>query len=194
MCLLMKCVITYDAISDADVFVMAETNRPLMLSEYDALEQFVNSGKGIYFIADHYNADRNLNTWDATEVFNGYNRSTDQKYIMSTEYGDMRNKGLANVGWLSETFGLRFRFNAINCLDGVSSIKSPTYSEGITEGVDPILMAAGATLSIIDGNKAKGLVYFASTDNPTPWSYAADTGLYLVAKMKELMLLSQNQA
>ncbi|GKX30019.1 hypothetical protein SH1V18_24990 [Vallitalea longa] len=173
-----ECVITYNAISNADVFVMAESNRPLMISEYDALEQFVDSGKGIYFISDHYNADRNLNTWDSTEVYNGYNRSTDQTYNMSTEYGDMRNPGLANAGWLSETFGLRFRFNAINCLDGVSSIKTPTYSEGITQGVDPILMAAGSTLSIVDGTKAKGLVYFSSIDNPTPWSHAADTGLY----------------
>ncbi|GMQ59984.1 hypothetical protein AN1V17_43840 [Vallitalea sediminicola] len=173
-----ECVITYSAIQDADVFVMAEPNRPLMLSEYDALEQFVNSGKGIYLIGDHYNADRNLNTWDSTEVYNGYNRSTDIAYNMSSEYGDMRNPGSANTGWLAETFGLRFRFNAIDCLSGVSGIKSTTYSEGLTTGVSPILMAAGATLSIVDGSKAKGIVYFSSTDNPTAWSHSADTGLY----------------
>ncbi|QUI23468.1 hypothetical protein HZI73_14760 [Vallitalea pronyensis] len=173
-----ECVITYAGISQADVFVMAEPNRPLKTSEYDALMQFVNAGKGIYFIADHYNADRNLNTWDATEVFNGYNRSTDATYNLGGEYGDMRNPQDANLGWLSENFGIRFRFNAIDCKSGVSDVRPASQTEGITQGVDPILMAGGATLSIVDGSKAKGLVYLSSSDNATKWSYAADTGLY----------------
>jgi hypothetical protein len=36
--------------------------------------QYVNAGGSIFFIADHYNADRNKNRWDASEVFNGYRR------------------------------------------------------------------------------------------------------------------------
>lgn len=91
-------IITYDAIKDADVFVIAEANRPLRQTEYAALKQFVDSGKGIYFISDHYNADRNMNTWDSTEVFNGYNRSTSSTYNMGGEYGDMRNPGIASAG------------------------------------------------------------------------------------------------
>lgn len=173
-----ECVITYASIADADVFVMAEPNRPLKTSEYDALMQFVNAGKGIYFIADHYNADRNLNTWDSTEVFNGYNRSTDAAYNLGGEYGDRRNPQSANLGWLSQNFGIRFRFNAIDCKSGVSDVRSASQTEGITQGVEPILMAGGATLSIVDGSKAKGLVYLSSSDNATKWSYAADTGLY----------------
>lgn len=173
-----ECVITYDAIQDADVFVMAEPNRPLKSSEYDALMQFVNAGKGIYFIADHYNADRNLNTWDSTEVFNGYNRSADSAYNMGGEYGDLRNPGQAHLGWLAQNFGIRFRFNAIDCKSGVSDVRPSTETEGITQGVQPILMAGGATLAIVDGSKAKGLVYLSSTDNASKWSYAADQGLY----------------
>ena len=61
-----EAIITYAAIQHADVLVLAESNRPFKISEYQALEQFVAAGKGIYFIGDHYNADRNLNTWDAT--------------------------------------------------------------------------------------------------------------------------------
>ena len=70
-----EAVITYSAISHADVLVLAESNRPFTQSELQALEDFVAAGKGIFFVADHYNADRNLNTWDSTEVFNGYNLS-----------------------------------------------------------------------------------------------------------------------
>ncbi len=172
-----EAIITFDAIQHADVFVLAETNRPFKISEYQALEQFVAAGKGIFFIADHYNADRNLNTWDATEVFNGYNRSTLAKYNLGGEYGDLRNPG-ATSGWLAQQFGIRFRFNSVDYLAGVSDITPPTQTEGITQGVDPILMAAGATLAITDATKAKGLVYFASSDNPTPWRHANDAGLY----------------
>ncbi|ADL52767.1 Ig-like domain-containing protein [Clostridium cellulovorans] len=173
-----EAVITYDAIKDADVFIMAEANRPLTISERSALKQFVDSGKGLYLISDHYNADRNMNTWDSTEVYNGYNRSNSTIYNMGLTYGDMRNPQDATKGWLAENFGLRFRFNAINLTAGFSGIRSTTDSEGITAGVKPILMAAGSTLAIVDGSKAKGLVYLSSTDKPSKWGSAADTGLY----------------
>ncbi len=171
-------MITYDAIKNADVFIVAESNRPLKLSEYAALKQFVDSGKGIYFISDHYNADRNKNTWDSTEVFNGYNRSTSSSYNMGGEYGDMRNPQDANKGWLSGTFGIRFRFNGLDCKSGVSGIKSASESEGITQGVEAILMAAGGTLAITDPDKAKGIVYLAETDAPVKWTHAPDSGIY----------------
>jgi uncharacterized protein YdeI (BOF family) len=172
-----EAIITYEAISHADVLVLAETNRPFKISEYQALLEFVESGKGIYFIADHYNADRNLNTWDATEVFNGYNRSTLEKFNFGGEYGDLRNPG-DSQGWLANHFGVRFRFNALDYLAGASDITSAVNSEGITQDVEPILMAAGATLAITDANKAKGLVYFSQTDNATKWNYAIDEGVY----------------
>jgi len=171
-------VITYDAIKDADVFVMAEANRPFTIAEQAALKQFVDSGKGIYFIADHYNSDRNMNTWDSTETYDGYNRSTSDTYNIGGAYGDLRNPQDATKGWLAQTFGLRFRFNAINLTSGFSGIKSVKDSEGITKDIKPILMAAGSTLSIVDGSKAKGVVYLSSTDKPTKWGSAADNGLY----------------
>ena len=172
-----EAIITYSAIEHADVLVLAETNRPFKVSEYQALEQFVAVGKGIYFIGDHYNADRNLNTWDATEVFNGYNRSTLTKYNYGGEYGDLRNPGNSD-GWLAQNFGIRFRFNALDYLAGVSDVIASVHSEGITENVQPILMAAGATLAITNPSKAKGLVYLSSQDNATAWKHANDSGLY----------------
>ncbi|MCF6436929.1 DUF6359 domain-containing protein [Pseudoalteromonas sp. MMG022] len=173
-----EAVITYDAIKAADVFVLAETNRPFTISEQAALEQFVASGKGIFFVADHYDADRNLNTWDATEVFNGYNRSDLSKYNMGGAYGDWRNPKNANAGWLVDNFGIRFRFNAVDYKQGVSGVVESSKTEGITQGVQPILMAAGATLAIVNPQKAKGLVYFSQTDTPVKWRHAKDQGLY----------------
>lgn len=171
-------IITYEAIKDADVFVLAESNRPFRQDEYEALKTFVNSGKGIYFISDHYNADRNMNTWDSTETFNGYNRSINDQYNMGAPYGDMRNPRDAKKGWLSEYFGLRFRFNAIDLKSGASDIRPVKESEGITEGVAPILIAAGSTLAIVDGSKAKGIVYLSGSDHPSRWNNAVDKGLY----------------
>jgi len=173
-----EAVITYDAIKDADVFVLAETNRPFTLQEQSALVQYVESGKGLFFVADHYDADRNLNTWDATEVFNGYNRSDLNKYNLGGNYGDWRNPKEANSGWLVDNFGIRFRFNAIDYKAGVSGIRPPSQTEGITENIQPVLMAGGATLAIVDETRAKGLVYFSQSDTPKKWGHAKDSGLY----------------
>ncbi|MEJ6476304.1 DUF6359 domain-containing protein [Pseudoalteromonas piscicida] len=173
-----EAIISYDAIKHADVFVLAETNRPFTQSEQAALLQFVADGKGLFFVADHYDADRNLNTWDATEVFNGYNRSDLAKYNIGGEYGDWRNPKSADAGWLAENFGIRFRFNAVDYKQGVSGIEPASKTEGITLGVTPVLMAAGATLAIVDEQKAKGLVYFSPSDTPAKWRHAKDDGLY----------------
>jgi LPXTG-motif cell wall-anchored protein len=172
-----EAIITYDAIKDADVFITAEANRPFRKSEYDALKKFVDSGKGVYFIGDHYNGDRNLNTWDSTEVYDGYNRCDSSSYNMGGVYGDLRNTKDASKGWLSENFGLRFRFNAgdSNPLNsgqtGPTDIRPASETEGLTDGVvgQKILMAAGSTLAITDPTKAKGIVYFNEKDDLTPW-------------------------
>ncbi|MES1951576.1 hypothetical protein S4A8_12012 [Salinisphaera sp. S4-8] len=173
-----EAVITYAGIRQASVLVLAESNRPFTQAEQDALERFVSEGGGIYFIADRYNADRNLNTWDATEVFNGYNRSDLTRYNKGGAYGDLRNPGAADAGWLAEIFGVRYRFNGIDWKSGVSGIEDPAAVEGLTEGVEPVLMAGGATLAIVDASRAKGLVYFSPSDSPEKWGPAVDRGVY----------------
>lgn len=173
-----EAVITHAGISHADVLVLAESNRPFTQTELQALESFVADGKGIFFVADHYNADRNLNTWDSTEVFNGYNRSTLSQFNVGGSYGDLRNPGTATGGWLAEEFGIRFRFNAIDWHSGASGIEPASQVEGLTTGVGPVLMAGGATLAITDPNRAKGLVYFSTSDSPSRWTHAVDSGLY----------------
>lgn len=173
-----EAIITYDAIKDADVFVTAESNRPMRISERAALKKFIDSGKGVYFIADHYNADRNCNTWDSDEVYNGYNRYDSALYNIGGLYGDMRNPKDGTKGWLAENFGLRFRFNAIDLKSGATGIKPEAESDGLTKNVGPVLMAAGATLAISNPSIAKGIVYFGSNDKPVKWGSAVDKGLY----------------
>ena len=85
---------------------------------------------------------------------------------MEPHYGDRRNPGDATKGWLAENFGIRFRFNAVDWKPGASGIVDPDVTEGLTEGAGPVLIAAGATLAIVDETKAKGLVYFSDIDNP----------------------------
>jgi predicted extracellular nuclease len=173
-----EAIITFDAIKDSEVFVIAEANRPFTKAEQDALVEYVESGKGIYFISDHYNADRNKNTWDATEVYNGYNRSDLDKFNIGGVYGDWRNPKDASKGWLSEKFGLRFRFNCMNWKQGVSGLKTDIDTEGILNGVEPVLMAAGGTIAITNEDIAKGLIYFGESDNPSKWNHSVDKGIY----------------
>ena len=66
--------ITYDDLKNYNVFIVPEANIPYKKSEQDAMLQYVKNGGSIFFIADHYNADRNKNRWDSSEVFNGYRR------------------------------------------------------------------------------------------------------------------------
>ena len=41
------------------MFIVPEANIPYKKSEQDAMLQYVRNGGSIFFIADHYNADRN---------------------------------------------------------------------------------------------------------------------------------------
>ncbi len=66
--------ITLSDLSGWDVVVMAECNIPFKASEQAALMQYVQNGGALFLIGDHYNADRNKNRWDGSEVFNGYRR------------------------------------------------------------------------------------------------------------------------
>ncbi|MCI4060525.1 DUF2194 domain-containing protein, partial [Bacillus cereus] len=63
---------TYEDLKDYNVFIVPDANIPYKKSEQDAMLQYVKNGGSIFFIADHYNAYRNKNRWDSSEVFNGY--------------------------------------------------------------------------------------------------------------------------
>lgn len=173
--------ITYSDLSDFDVFIIPEANIPFKTSEQAAILQFVQNGGGVFFIADHYNADRNKNRWDSSEVFNGYRRGaySNPTLGMSTAEAacdDMN--GVVGSDWLATNFGVRFRYNAIGDVTA-NNIVAPSQCFGITQGVNAVAMHAGSTLAITNPNIAKGIVYLPSgLTSSDKWSSAVDDGVY----------------
>jgi DNA/RNA endonuclease YhcR with UshA esterase domain len=170
--------ITYDDLKDYDVFIIGEANNPYKPSEQAAMLQYVQNGGSIFFIADHYNADRNKNRWDASEVFNGYRRgawSNPAKGMSAEEAASAPMQGVVSSDWLGQNFGLRFRYNALSDITA-DNVVAPDQAFGITQGVSTVAMHAGATLAILDPKKAKGIVYLPQTNEP--WASAVDQGVY----------------
>jgi hypothetical protein len=170
--------ITLTDLSAYDVFVCAEANIPFKQSEQDAMLQYVQNGGSIFFISDHYNADRNKNRWDGSESFNGYRRGawTNPAKGMSTEEAaSSAMQGVVSSDWLGTNFGVRFRYNALGDITANNIVPS-SQAFGITAGVSTAAMHAGSTLAIMDPNKAKGIVYLPTTS--TKWASAVDQGVY----------------
>lgn len=170
--------IVYDDLKDYDVFVIAEPNIPFKQSEQAAMLEYVEEGGSIFFIGDHYNADRNKNRWDGSESFNGYRRGAwddPTKGMSAEEKASEAMQGVVSSDWLADNFGVRFRYNALGDI-AANVIVEPDQAFGITEGVSAVAMHAGSTLAIIDPTKAKGIVYVPETDEA--WGNAVDQGVY----------------
>ncbi|MGG1677749.1 Ig domain protein group 2 domain protein [Neobacillus sp. NRS-1170] len=170
--------ITYQDLQGYNVFVIGEANIPYKTTEQAAMIQYVQNGGSIFFIGDHYNADRNKNRWDASEVFNGFRRgaySNPTKGMGTEEASSAAMQGVTGSDWLSAYFGIRFRYNAIGDVTA-NDIVAPSQAFGITSGVSTVAMHAGSTLAITDPNKAKGIVYLPPTS--TSWGSAVDQGVY----------------
>lgn len=170
--------ITLADLTGWDVVVMAECNIPFKASEQAALLQYVQNGGSLFLIADHYNADRNKNRWDGSEVFNGYRRgawSNPTKGMATAEANSYPMQGVVSSDWLATNFGVRFRYNALGDLVA-NDIVAPSQAFNITTGVATVAMHAGATLAILDPTKAKGIVYLPTTT--VKWASAVDQGVY----------------
>ncbi|MFC0330062.1 OmpL47-type beta-barrel domain-containing protein [Paenibacillus sepulcri] len=169
---------TYNDLKDYDVFVIAEPNIPFKTSEQDAMEQYIQEGGSIFFIGDHYNADRNKNRWDGSEAINGYRRGAWEdpaKGMTAEERSSAAMQNIAGSDWLADNFGVRFRYNALGDITANQIVQSG-QAFGITEGVSGVAMHAGSTLAIIDPSKAKGIVYVPETNES--WGSAVDQGVY----------------
>jgi hypothetical protein len=68
--------ITYGDTSNAQdlanykVFILPEPNIRYTTAERTAIQTFVKNGGGLFLIADHWNSDRNNDTWDSPEIMN----------------------------------------------------------------------------------------------------------------------------
>ncbi|TYP78887.1 OmpL47-type beta-barrel domain-containing protein [Paenibacillus methanolicus] len=170
--------ITLGDLSGYDVFVIAEANVPFKTSEQAAMLQYVQNGGSIFFIGDHYNADRNKNRWDGNEAFNGYRRgawTNPAQGMDAAESASAQMQDVASSDWLADNFGVRFRYNALGDINA-TNVVAPEQSFGITEGVDAVAMHAGSTIAITDPDKAKGIVYLPETNEA--WPNAVDQGVY----------------
>ncbi|MBA9083666.1 DNA/RNA endonuclease YhcR with UshA esterase domain [Fontibacillus solani] len=170
--------ITYSALSDYDVFVIPEANIPFKASEQAALVQYVQNGGAVFFISDHYNADRNKNRWDSSEVFNGYRRGAYEnpaKGMSAEESNSPAMQEITSSDWLADNFGVRFRYNALGDVNA-NDIVAPSQAFGITAGVGSVAVHAGSTLAILDPNKAKGIAYVPT--GVSAWGNAVDSGVY----------------
>ncbi|WP_309892767.1 lamin tail domain-containing protein [Archangium sp.] len=52
------------------VFILPEPNIRYTTAERSAIQAFVKNGGGLFLIADHWNSDRNNDTWDSPEIMN----------------------------------------------------------------------------------------------------------------------------
>lgn len=171
--------ITLEKLQEYDVFILGEPNIPFKTSEQDAMLAYVQGGGSIFFIGDHYNADRNYNRWDSTEIFNGYRRGAfgdPTKGMSAEEASSGAMQDVTSTDWLGTHFGVRFRYNALDTIESGQMVVPPSDSFGITDGVQTVEMHAGGTLAILDPTIAKGLVYV--PENPPAWGYAVDQGVY----------------
>lgn len=150
-------LLDYDKMKDYEVVVIPEANNPLKASEQDAIEQYVKSGGSILMISDHYNADRNFNRYDSSEVMNGYRRGAfdnPTKGMNAEESSSDKMKDIQSRDFLNEVFGLRFRYNALGNIK-VDDLADEKDSFGITKGVKAVSMHAGSTIAITDPDKAR---------------------------------------
>ncbi|WP_373428352.1 DUF5689 domain-containing protein [Paenibacillus sp. W4I10] len=169
---------TYDDLKEYNVFVIAEPQIPFKTSEQAALKQYVETGGSIFFVGDHYNADRNKNRWDGSEVINGYRRGAFEDPAKGMSTDERNSEAMQNItssDWLSDNFGVRFRYNALGDINA-NIVVPGDQAFGITEGVSGVAMHAGSTLAITDPEKAKGIVYLPKTN--AKWNNAVDQGVY----------------
>lgn len=170
--------LTIEDLTGWDVLVLPECNIPFKPAEQAALLQYVQNGGSIFFIADHYNADRNKNRWDASEVFNGYRRGAfgnPTKGMGSEEAACPLMQGVTSTDWLGSNFGVRFRYNALGDITA-NGVVAPDQAFNITRNVGAIAMHAGSTIAVLDPTKAKGIVYLPATS--AKWANAVDQGVY----------------
>ncbi|WP_323703117.1 Gldg family protein [Mammaliicoccus sp. Dog046] len=170
----------YKKMKNYQLVVIPEANNPLKTSEQDAIEQYVKSGGSVLMISDHYNADRNFNRFDSSEVMNGYRRGAfdnPTKGMNAEEQSSEKMKDVEGRDFLSEVFGLRYRYNALGNIK-VDDLADKKDSFGITDGVNAVSMHAGSTLAITDPNKAKGIAFVPTLSKDDAWSHAVDQGIY----------------
>jgi hypothetical protein len=179
--------LSHHDLEEVDVFVIPEAQVPFTTSEQDTIASFAEEGGGVFFIADHYNADRNLNRWDSNEIMNGWRRGAYDDPTKGMSPGETAAmEGVESSQWLSDEFGVHIRYNALD--NTVANVIVPAEETfGITEGIHDISIHAGSTLAITNPEIAKGIAYLPDglTEGENKWRNAVDEGVYFGGGIEE---------
>ncbi|MCR6108420.1 DNA-binding protein [Salipaludibacillus agaradhaerens] len=179
--------LSHHDLEEVDVFVIPEAQIPFTTSEQDTIASFAEEGGGVFFIADHYNADRNLNRWDSNEIMNGWRRGAYDDPTKGMSPGEIAAmEGVESSQWLSDEFGVHIRYNAVD--NTVANVIVPAEETfGITEDIHDISIHAGSTLAITNPEIAKGIVYLPDglTEGENKWRNAVDEGVYFGGGIEE---------
>lgn len=176
-----KTGITTERLNGVSILVIPEANIPFKSTEQQAILNYVKNGGSVIFVSDHYNADRNYNRIDSSEVMNGYRRGAYDdmtKNMTEAEKNSEAMQGVTSSDWLSENFGVRFRYNALNNLNATDVVQGEE-GLGLGNGIQSVSMHAGSTIAVTNPKIAKGIVYVPDKlSEADKWGHAVDQGVY----------------
>ncbi|KAF2955522.1 hypothetical protein [Marinitoga sp. 38H-ov] len=138
--------ITYDVLKKYDVYIIPEPNKIFTKEEQNAIIKYISDGGSVFFIADHIDADRNNDGWDAVEIFNGFLKGTHQIESNNSYDDDF-------VGRL----GFRFKEKSYS-ENPITKVEKHLITEGVKEtgawaGTSEYIINADKIISIINYNR-----------------------------------------
>lgn len=183
--------ITRKILKNCEIYIIPEPNNPLKKDEQAALLDFVEQGGILFLIGDHYNADRNFNRWDSTEIFNGWRRGAfddPAKGMTQDEANSEPMQGVVSHEWLKDNFGFSFRHNAIAkqkaTLENMEKLGLRNMN-GLS-----VVSHAGGTLLLEDDYPVMGLAW--SNNRLNAWEHAVDFGVFMGGREEgPLMAIAQ---
>lgn len=127
-------------LSNYDIFVVCEPNNLFTSSEKQAMIDFVQDGGGLFIIADHAEADRDNDGWDALEVWNDFFSSYNNPFGFTLDEGS---------------------YMTLDPASNVANLPTNTLLHGPAGDVDGIATHGGATFTIDKSANSSvvGLVY-----------------------------------
>jgi|GEM_PF-302706 len=143
-------------LSNYDLVIIVEPNKPFSSGEITALLNFVAAGGGLFMVADHETSDRDCDGWDSPHIFNDLTGATS-----ATDAG---------------VFGIWFRVDGTDTRPSEDWFDDPTGNNVSTDPLDPIIHGPF-------GDGSGGLGFFGATsmdinlsDNPTVKAHVWRTG------------------
>ncbi len=123
----------YD-LSNYDVFIVDEPNTLFSAAESTAIFNFVRDGGGLVMVVDHWNSDRNGDTWDSPEIWNALDAQL-RWGIHCGISGDANNNISQNSGNVETAPGDSIVHGPIGVADSISFHNGTTMT--LYPGINP---------------------------------------------------------